>query len=168
MSMVRNPGKSPNGNPTYYDSVARITYELMPDGTMNPISSAGAAHVETEAGSVWSYGNWPEYNLLSLSYSGAMANQVIANLSPYNSAELVIEGLTTDTIAISNFKQDGVTVANPVLLRKTDGTFAAATGLSNGTFLVPVASIAWNLNKTGAVDNATAKVTINLKSVRSI
>ena len=61
--------------------------------------TSGAAHVETQAGSVWTYGNWPQYVTLAADFTaGAADNAVLytsGDVSTYNVH--MIENLAAST-----------------------------------------------------------------------
>lgn len=99
----------------------------------------------------------PENNSLpwQIVTSGAVAQDTV-DISGYQMGVLVVSGLTTETISLRYLMNSTPVVSDPIMVRRTDGTFAAAAALANGTYYIPLACKNIRLTKSAAVETVTA------------
>lgn len=92
----------------------------------------------------------------------ADTDQDTGDLSTFNHAIVNISGLTAETVQITALVDGAGSVESlPVLVRKTDGTFSAASALGNGIYYVPLGFWKLRFDKSAAAE--TVVVTCSFK-----
>lgn len=84
------------------------------------------------------------------------AVQDTVDISGYQQGVVTISGLITETISLKYLLNVTPTVSDPIMVRKTDGTYVAAATLSNGTYYFPVIARKLRLTKSAGVNTVTA------------
>ena len=78
-----------------------------------------------------------------------------ADLTNYAIGFVTFSGLGAETVLMQALV-DGTVVSDAIMVQKTDGTFAAATALANGTYRFPMCFKSAQITKSAAVATMTA------------
>lgn len=144
-----------------------VTTGSMDSTTGNPVidkSTDSAKHTVTQAGSVWSYGTYPNYlysyDTVTTASAATLAVLTVPSIQSYKSATVVLT-LTTDTMSITGTNGTGNSQAL-IVYSAANPTGVAATGLASGTYhLKDLASTDLVFTKVGT--NAVCTVDVDLK-----
>lgn len=111
-----------------------------------------AAHVSVERTVAFPESWFLSWSIITTSNA---AQALPADLSIFGAGAVKISGLTGETVQITAL-MDGSVVSDPIMVRKTDGTFVAASALGNGTYYFPVCFKSARLIKSSTVETLTA------------
>ena len=78
-----------------------------------------------------------------------------SDLTNYAMGFVTISGLGAETVLIQALI-DGTVVSDAIMVQRTDGTFAAATALADGTYRFPICFKSARITKSAAVSTMTA------------
>ena len=78
-----------------------------------------------------------------------------SDLTNYAMGFVTFSGLGTETILMQALI-DGTVVSDAIMVQKTDGTYVAATALTNGTYRFPICFKSAQITKSAAVSTMTA------------
>lgn len=143
----------------YFDTSDHNLYELRPDGTYQQVGTGGADHTYvknsdvlppesitaqfTFSGTAAALGQTtdisgyglPVKSLVVTKSAGANTGTLTITVSGNGRVLINITSLNAETIAITGLLADG-TATTGLCVRKTDGTFVAATALAVGTYVL--------------------------------